>query len=583
MTRLLLTMSLIAALTLAASRSSHAATVFVDSVAGNDAASGLSASSPWKTLTKVSSVTFAPGDTILLKAGSRWTGQQLHPRGSGLAGQPIKIDRYGTGARPRIDGAGVGSFCAESRAALVHDPIPGAVYLEDQDYWEIRNLEVTNTAPGSLCLIAGIKVRNSSAHVNANHIYIGNNVVHAVNGYVAAGYGHSVGIGVTSDMNTQDPCPNWPNACPANPVWNDVTIENNTIYSVDRIGVYVGPEWEHDDVSDFLSLFPRRINNVVIRGNTLRDIGADGILTFIASNVTIESNVLHDSGTRIITERAVHGVGAAAGIWTALTDHSVIQYNEVYRYAMPDAAGRPATFDGEAFDTDWGTTNQIIQYNYSHDNPAGFLLTCEIDPPTGPVVISNQRVRYNISYNDGTGIFRYDCISPIFPNGPDPSDINNNLIFVTSGKTVPIFYIGGATTMSGIAYVYNNIFYAAPGGTMMFPVSADCNAGGQCWGANAYFGNFTSYCPTCALHPPDYITGNVFDPLFVNPASPGIGRSTTTGLRLRAGSPAINSGYAPGWGIDGLSNLGPLDFWGNAVGAPFPASQNRGPYNGPGL
>ena len=43
------------------------ATYFVSSSAGNDALNGTAASSPWKTLAKVNSNVFQPGDTVTLQ------------------------------------------------------------------------------------------------------------------------------------------------------------------------------------------------------------------------------------------------------------------------------------------------------------------------------------------------------------------------------------------------------------------------------------------------------------------------------------------------------------------------------------
>ena len=46
-----------------------ARTFYVDSARGNDAGSGLTPEAPWKTLTKVNSTVFQPGDRILFKSG----------------------------------------------------------------------------------------------------------------------------------------------------------------------------------------------------------------------------------------------------------------------------------------------------------------------------------------------------------------------------------------------------------------------------------------------------------------------------------------------------------------------------------
>ncbi|WP_233441916.1 hypothetical protein [Lentzea atacamensis] len=105
----------------------------VDTQSGNDSASGLDSAHAWRTLARVNSTVFQPGDRILLRAGSRWTGQ-LWPKGSGTSTAPITIDRYGTGAAPRVDGGG---------------QVADAVRLANQQFWTIRGLEVTNQVPAT--------------------------------------------------------------------------------------------------------------------------------------------------------------------------------------------------------------------------------------------------------------------------------------------------------------------------------------------------------------------------------------------------------------------------------------------------
>src|SRR6266567_2949094 len=78
---------------------SKPAAYYVDSRDGNHLNSGTTPASAWKSLAKVNSKTFHPGDRILLKSGSRWQGQ-LWPKGSGREGNPIVVDMYGGGVRP---------------------------------------------------------------------------------------------------------------------------------------------------------------------------------------------------------------------------------------------------------------------------------------------------------------------------------------------------------------------------------------------------------------------------------------------------------------------------------------------------
>ena len=80
-----------------------AATYYV-STSGLDTNAGTSSSLPWKTISKVNSVSFSPGDFILFKRGETWR-ETLVPPSSGSAGNPITFGAYGTGALPKIYGS----------------------------------------------------------------------------------------------------------------------------------------------------------------------------------------------------------------------------------------------------------------------------------------------------------------------------------------------------------------------------------------------------------------------------------------------------------------------------------------------
>jgi hypothetical protein len=72
-----------------------AAAYYVDSVGGNDANAGTTAGSAWRTLGKVNGFAFQPGDTILFKRATSWTGS-LHLSRSGTATSPITLGAYGS-------------------------------------------------------------------------------------------------------------------------------------------------------------------------------------------------------------------------------------------------------------------------------------------------------------------------------------------------------------------------------------------------------------------------------------------------------------------------------------------------------
>ena len=108
------------------------ATYYIDVISGSDKHDGRSTRSAWKSLARLDGMEFKPGDRIHFKAGCRFVGS-LHPKGSGTAGKPIVIDRYGEGANPILAGGG---------------KVENTIRLHNQHHWEIRNLTVTNTDGG---------------------------------------------------------------------------------------------------------------------------------------------------------------------------------------------------------------------------------------------------------------------------------------------------------------------------------------------------------------------------------------------------------------------------------------------------
>jgi hypothetical protein len=79
---------------------------YVDDTGGSDSNSGTSSTDPWKSLGKVNSTAFQPGDAINFKRGSVWTGN-LQIKRSGTSGSPIAYQAYGTGTAPQIRNPGV--------------------------------------------------------------------------------------------------------------------------------------------------------------------------------------------------------------------------------------------------------------------------------------------------------------------------------------------------------------------------------------------------------------------------------------------------------------------------------------------
>src|SRR3989442_5272616 len=148
----------------AAGLTCRAATYYVDSTKGADTNTGTSASAAWQSIAKVNSTEFRPADRILLKSGSVWQGQ-LAPKSSGAEGSPVRIDRYGEGPKPRIEGGG---------------QVEDAVRLYNLQFIEVRNLEVTNRGE-TAAVRRGVHIFLDNFGT-AKHIIVAGLYIHDVNG-----------------------------------------------------------------------------------------------------------------------------------------------------------------------------------------------------------------------------------------------------------------------------------------------------------------------------------------------------------------------------------------------------------------
>ena len=145
--------------------SQHQNVFYVDRENGEDTNDGLNPDNAWASLEKVNKHQFKPGDRILFKTGTVYQGQ-LKPSGSGTEGNPIIIDQYGEGEKPKLEGEG------KYQATLV---------LENVEYWEVNNLEVTNTGEAREAGRRGVLIYANNFG-EANHIYLRNLAIHDVNG-----------------------------------------------------------------------------------------------------------------------------------------------------------------------------------------------------------------------------------------------------------------------------------------------------------------------------------------------------------------------------------------------------------------
>jgi len=470
----------------------HWGRFYVDSTDGNDNYSGTSPEQAWKSLVPVNSTIFVPGDKILFKAGTSYTGQ-LKPQGSGEPNEPIIIDMYGDGNKPRINGEGL---------------FLETVLLENVEYYEISNLEITNTGPTRVAGRKGVHLKLNDFGV-AHHIHLKNLYIHDVNGSNVKSEGGGYGIHFSCSGS--------------NARFDDLLIEDCHIVRTDRNGItgwsdYCYPWWHWNPST-----------NVVIRGNLLEDIGGDGIVPIGCDGALVEYNTL--IGGRVRAQ------DYAAGMWPWGCKNTTFQFNEV--------TGMVGTIDGQAFDCDYECGGTLFQYNYSHDNDGGFMLVCA--PGTNDYACRDSVIRYNISQNDGSNsrIFHISgkTINTKIYNNVIYSNLNNNLIEFGNWES-------GVPTDTQF---YNNIFYITGQASYVWGTTS-----GTVFENNVFYGTH--------IGPPSDPNAITADPNLVDPNCGGDGFDTLDGYMLQASSPCIGAGTDTGIDYNDPNYInGGLDFWGNAL------------------
>jgi len=450
----------------AAAASAAGTTYYVDCAAGNDSATGTSESTAWRSLTKASSQVFAPGDTLRLKGGTTCQGT-LAPMGSGSATAPVTVKSYGTGTAS-IDGAGASA----------------AVLLHNVEYYELKNLTVTNTGASS-ARRAGIRVLLQDFGTG-HHYLVSGVTVRDVNGSDDRYPNPSGGIlfeAAGSSVPTG---------------FSDVKVTDSQVSHVDRVGIGVTSDWQKrtENPNGPGSTFVRN-EGVVISRNTVTDTGGDGIVVFNGYKARVERNTVDGFNMR----SADYNIGAFA--WNS--DNSLFQYNTV----------RHGKYPGIAFAVEGGNVGTVYQYNYSQDNAGGFLYFCQSDGE----ITKNGVVRYNISQNDAADAKDFGLISS-YCTGVSNLRIYQNTFYAPNAPSLAkVFQSNGLS-------LQNNIFVGRPQGS-----TVDDPYGCYRW-------NLFSNVSALPAHQANSVTG---DPLLIAPGT-AVGPSDATGYQLKTGSPALGAG-----------------------------------------
>ena len=353
---------------------------YVSSMDGNDKNEG-TVDRPFCTLHAVNRLALRPGDQVLLKRGSVFTGQYLHITSRGSADAPIRISAYGEGEMPLIAAEGQGIWYQDYSTELDAPThtwrgyVSSAVLLYDADYITVSDLAITNHgAAFGETYSAPHKMNRTGVAVVAKdggtlrEIHLKNLSIRDVNGNVYDKHMNNGGIYFTCLKPENEEKTGVAR-------YENVSVTGCFVQRVSRWGIAVGysykcKEFMMAELPD--SLFDRfGHKNVRIADNYVKEAGGDGITVMYAWKPVVEYNTA-DSCAQEMNDRVYRypenrAGKVAAAIWPWKCKNALFQYNE--------AVDTRLNQDGMAWDADSGD-GTVYQYNYSRLNEGGCVMFC---------------------------------------------------------------------------------------------------------------------------------------------------------------------------------------------------------------
>jgi len=296
---------------------------YIDSVGGNDNNNGTSESTPWETLSKVSSTTFSAGDNIYFKRGSSYSGCATI-NGNGTAGNPITVGAYGNGNAPSFTNP---SYSNNNGNAMrirgdyqivenlyFHHTAPAPRRPTFQEVWSVGALHVSLGNDHAIIRNNGFANIPKAIQSYSQYSLITNNYIHHGNDTQAGGF-----LG-----------PPW-----WGPLGIQLGIGNQEIsYNTIEYMYVAGGEWGADGGAIELDDGRNHKNNFYIHHNTTyHNMGFlevsywDDIQMRSSTNIDVTFNVSRDYQTFLL--------------WWAPTSNSTVINNTIIRDDNPGSPAGP--------------------------------------------------------------------------------------------------------------------------------------------------------------------------------------------------------------------------------------------------
>ena len=514
------------------------------SPSGNDSHSGTSAQSAWRTIDKVNAIDLNPGDKVLFEAGHDYPGNLLlTAQDAGTPKQPVVIGSYGSGRAKIKAGDGSGVTVRNAGGVVVENLI-----VTGDDYRSNvgSGVKIVNELPNNQKL-QYIRVHNVEASGFGRKKHPSPEGLQTPNG---------CGIFVGGDASDK-----------TKSGYIDVRITNCLTYQNEFYGILTTGYWQDDpDTYANINVYVGHCKMYDNPGDPefLKNHSGSGILMEDVDGGMIEYCEAYNNGYDCFNP------AGPVGIWAAVVNNVIIQNCESHH----NRRGKAKAGDGDGFDFDGGTTNSIMQYNYSHDNDGPGYLICSYK--NAPHTFNNNIFRYNISLNDcqkgpGGGI----CLWSGSPE-EDPiynTQIYGNTVYSSSGPAIAFWQKEGIYNTK----VCNNLFITANNQKLVQwkpDKSMATFAGNAYWAVDGKYdiAGYKSLEDWRAATGQEMLNGKPVG-LVVDPRLMDLGKSVTIGdptklhmltaYRLQKNSPLIDAGLdlRSLFGID----PGDRDFYGTSI------------------
>lgn len=309
------------------------------SITGNDSNNGTSVNSPWKSISKVNSVTLHAGDSVLFKGGQTFDGSL--EIGSKDAGNSTTAVTFGSYDGQATINAGRGT---------------GATVLNASGIWfeDLQFVGTPSSAPQS-----GINFEGYKAGVYYTNDRIDNC---SISGFWTAGVLIEAG-----DSNSG---------------FKGLRVTNNSIFNNVESGIQTCSS--SNGVTSLQSLYIGHNQVYNNYGDGVSTCTGSGIELGNVSNTIVEYNTAYANGSK--------GGNGGVGIWAYTSNNVTFQYNTSYDNVTK--GGR----DGDGFDFDADVSNSVMQYNYAYGNDG---TGAQLDQWKNDSNFTNDIVRYNVLVNNG--------------------------------------------------------------------------------------------------------------------------------------------------------------------------------------